>query len=249
MMKSAWILINYNNNDDIFKLINAHHSKFDFYVVDNSRNYVVHFDEKLIVPPDNIGYLGGFQYAIEYVLKYRQVIFSNSDIVVENIDIIDNFFYKNCIIVPRIINCSGKSQNPHLVSRPNKFFFKFRYCLSSTMLSWVLFNYLKRLKNVIRNLFEQVDLLVGAQVYSGHGSFYVFYDVDFLKFNTLKYNFLYGEEIHISEFALRHNYPIFFEPKLKVLHQEHSTTRLLSVHKRRKYFQESYETILQLYYK
>ena len=62
-----WILINFNNCDDIHKLISLYENDCDFIIVDNSHNYIKYSKETIINPETNLGYIGAFKYALNSI--------------------------------------------------------------------------------------------------------------------------------------------------------------------------------------
>jgi hypothetical protein len=68
-IKTYWILINYNNSIEIQKLILKYNNHCEFVIVDNSNNYKKENDELVLVPKKNIGYIGGFKYALKHIIN------------------------------------------------------------------------------------------------------------------------------------------------------------------------------------
>ena len=85
MLKTTWILINYNNSEEIRRLINKYNDVASIIVVDNSGEYKPLKNEKVYNNNQNLGYIGGFQFALKQ-LDYIpcKIILSNSDIDIKS---------------------------------------------------------------------------------------------------------------------------------------------------------------------
>lgn len=251
-----WILINYFNEDDIISLIEANKSSFViFLIVDNSNTFSYISKDtslmKVLRPSINLGYIGGFQFALQQLNLYenKKIILSNSDINIFNsLDVLTSISDR-AIIVPGIKNLDSKLQNPHLIFKPRKSFFSFLKLLSSIDFLWLNFLFLRKIKSIILPNIESSYTSNDNYIYAGHGSFIYFNDLNLTYFKKKQFNFLFGEEIHFAEFAKSCNYPIIYNPLFKVLHREHSTTSTINFSKKRDYYFKSYSFILNNYYK
>lgn len=245
-----WILVNYNSEDHIHRLILSV-KQFNFIVVDNSRDYIAIENEVVLRPEVNIGYIGGFQYAIRYLVRlnldYSTLVFSNSDISFTEETMLSLTLCSSRVelVIPKIVNLDGLHQNPHLVTRRSKAHWLVRKVFTSNMFFWIIWLELNDWKKKFRRNKEvnTVDL-----VYAGHGSFYIFRNVSLNAFANQRFNFLYGEEVHIAEYCLANNIPLRYDGNIIINHAEHSTTAKLPSTERRKRFRESYEAILEKYY-
>jgi GT2 family glycosyltransferase len=245
----SWILINFYNVDNIHKIIKSYGDVFTFIVVDNSGNYINYYNELVISPGENLGYLGGLKFAISSIKNHSNFmfIFSNSDInvITEFNEILENMSVRS-VVVPRIISPRGE-QNPHITFRRKRGFWFIRFLFSSNNFTWFIWNSIGLKKNKL--LFKSVDISSIRQIYAGHGSFYIFNKINFSKFIKTRHNFLYGEEVHLAEFFLKNKIPVFFNPNLVISHDEHTSTSMLDSNIRRRFYNESYKTILTKYYK
>ena len=246
-----WILINFNNSDDIHKLISLYENNCDFIIVDNSHNYIKYNKESILIPETNLGYIGGFKYALNTIndSSISKCIFSNSDI-----EIIDGFNkiieLKNNIsnvIAPRLISPNG-DQNPHLIKRKMKKYWVLRYVSSHNSFLWFIWTFFVNYKIKIKKILIKNLNPNPQKIYSGHGAFLIFNNIDFTKFNCLNHNFLYGEEIHFAEYFHMNNIPVLFNPEIIIHHNEHASTSKLNNNFRRILFNDSYKSILSKYY-
>tara|TARA_B110000908_G_C10208009_1_gene428735 strand:+ start:531 stop:1289 length:759 start_codon:yes stop_codon:yes gene_type:complete len=246
-----WILINFNNCDDIHKLISLYENNCDFIIVDNSHNYINYNNESIIIPETNLGYIGGFKYALNFLNDHSisKCIFSNSDIKI--IDGFNKIFEINKdisnVIVPRIISPNGE-QNPHLVKRQKKKYWVLRYVSSKNPVLWFLWTFLANFRKKVNKKLNKSSNLNYQKIYSGHGAFLMFNNIDFSKFKISSHNFLYGEEIHFAEYFKMNNIPVLFDPKIIIHHNEHVSTSKLNNNFRRILFNDSYKSILSKYY-
>ena len=249
-----WVLINYHNEEDIISLIESNtDTNLIFVVVDNSCTFDFNLlnskDIKVLKPDINLGYIGGFQYALQQLNLYenKKIIFSNSDIAIFSPIEFLNLITMCCIIVPSINNLDGKSQNPHLIFKPKRRYFSNLKILSSKDYLWFIFLLFRKLKNIVsrrkKSNFYQIS------IYAGHGSFIYFNELNLRYFEDKKFNFLFAEEIHIAEFAKCYNHSIVYNPLFEVVHREHSTTSSVQFSKKRNYYFDSYNYILNNYYK
>ena len=71
--------------------------------------------DSIFLPVPNNGYGAGNNIGIKYAIDHFDsdfIIVSNSDIIVEKLDSLDQFIGRECIIGPETIMLSGKRQNP-----------------------------------------------------------------------------------------------------------------------------------------
>jgi len=247
-IKTYWILINYNNSIEIQKLILKYNNHCEFVIVDNSNNYKKENDELVLVPKKNIGYIGGFKYALKHIINPNEarLIFSNSDIKIQSgSEKLFSFKEKLTYVqTPRIISPKGE-QNPHILKRKTNNHWVIRKIASQNVVFWNLWLFLVNFKKHLR---KQSSDIKEQYIYAGHGSFFIFNKINFTDFVKLKHNFLYGEEIHLAEYFFQNQIPVLFDRDIVVFHEEHSTTSKLNNNFRRKLFHDSYKSILNNYY-
>ena len=83
------------------------------------------------------------------------------------------------------------------------------------------------------------------KIYAPHGSFVIFSNQYFKRGGWIDRNFdRYGEEVTTAEIAKKNKIPIFFVPKLEVIHVIHSSTTSHSWKREFNYAKTAY-----LYYK
>ncbi len=195
---------------------------------------------KVLYPPDNIGYMGAARYGLKEYMRQHEtpewVIVSNTDISFPDKDFFKNLFMlypeggSPAVIAPSIISSLTKSdQNPQIIKRPKKirmlfYTYVFKYYSIFQIYSFISFlkekvkgNLLKH--NLQKNKIKEID------IYAPHGSFFILNKNYFNKGGNLEHGVLmFGETITIAENAKSHNMKVLYEPRLNVIHNEHSTT-------------------------
>jgi len=196
----------------------------------------------ILNPKRNLGYFGAAAYGLrQYCANCpapEWVIVSNADISFPRQDFFKRLFtfYKNNppgVLAPKICSSFGTDQNPYLLKRPSRIrmhFNKwvFRYYL--TLMIYEIFSLMKqKLSALIRKIPPLSRIKISPQspkaIYAPHGSFVIFHRSYFEAGGNLDYPvFLFGEEILIAETAKRLGLAVVYEPRLQVIHREHSTT-------------------------
>ncbi len=227
--------------------------KIRLIIVDNSKDFkkkdMARKDNILIYQPErNLGYFPGAWWALK---KYCEknvlpnwIIVSNSDIEFCDTGFFEKvvkYYHSNppAIIAPDIILCSNSlpssylHQNPHFKNRPSKMrmlFYKWVSCHYLIYITWEIFsslrykifNFLKRDK--FSNSFNP------CKIYAPFGAFVIFHKKYFECGGTLDYPCLiFGEEIFLAETARRLGLEIIYDPRLKVIHREHSSLSFIKL--------------------
>ena len=152
------------------------------------------------------------------------------------------------IIGPKIINSHGDHLNPFMVSPLSKFqkliwdLYFLSFQLSSLMLL------IKKKFSFFNKKTSSFNMAANHNVYAVHGSAIIFSKFFFEKGGWLDDNFeMYGEELTVAEIAKKIDVPVTFIPKLKIIHNEHSSTKMLDhkilfdkAKKTHKYFKSVY---------
>lgn len=215
-------------------------------------------DARLFVcsPGRNLGYFGGAAWGLERYRETMTthetpqpppewVIVSNPDIRFEDHHVLQRLCelhseHPPSVVAPSIITAGGRDQNPHLPRRPR--------AMTIRMYASV-YNYrsVARIHDagsrVKRRLTERVgkgrDRAAPAaggrrdngqrEIYAAHGAFLAFHRSFFESGGNLDYGaFLFGEELYVAETVRFLGGRISYDPRLKVLHGDHPTTRLPS---------------------
>jgi len=258
----AIVLVNYFNDDEVLNFIRSEvrnqSLQPSILIVNNgSKNSIllhqVCNDEKIILidPGKNTGYLGGFLLAVDYYLNNnlplpKWFVLSNADIEIEKKDLLESVFNKAYPGHPAVVGTSiistrsNADQNPMYVERISlkKLFFL------KVVFSNQLFYSLYQTLSLVKHSLNKKGIRAGMQkVYAVHGSF-LFIEGEFLKSHMKEFRkgpFLFGEELHIAEIALKYNRYILYDPSFKVFHHEHQTTGIFKSSKNLKLLKQSVE--------
>lgn len=179
----------------------------------------------------NNGYGSGNNRGIEFALEHYSfdyIIVSNADICIEKFDVSILGIYQDCVIAPKILTLNGKNQNPSSPFSPSRF--------RERLVSWLYRNnhrhmiyvyYIwSRLSKIIFYLLSRFR----NKIFSPHGAFFI------IPYTVLKeivpiYNermFLFFEEHHFGQLAMKHGIKIVYVPKIVIRHKEDGSISFLS---------------------
>jgi len=206
----------------------------------------------------NIGYLPGAAFGLRNYLSMvtgepEYVIISNSDIEIPDPDFFRNLIetsgsLKYDILGPDIrSSLFHQHQNPYIPERISIMKMKALGFLTSGTWLYNLFLLYYLAKTWMISLLKMKGKPPSSfrDVYGIHGSFMVFRNTFFRKGGSFDSPLiLFGEEIFIAELALEKNMTVIFEPSLKIIHHEHSTTRVFKSRKSVQQLHSSYLTLL-----
>lgn len=205
---------------------------------------------KVLINGINSGYFGGLGIFKESVKNnfYDFSIYSNPDILFD-----ESFFKelvlckKNGIISPAITTVdSGYSLNPLRVNRVKRRKIVFLKLVFSNIIFYKIYNYLVEIKE--KYVKRKFDIIKEREIYSTHGSIFIFSDINFVKNVPLYPCFLFGEEIFIAEEAIIQNVKIYYCPKLIVRDIRHSALNLQTSEFKRKHSFDSIDYLLRKYF-
>ena len=178
------------------------------------------------IPIENKGFGYGNNVGLKHAMEnysFDYLILSNSDIQINSLDFLSVIKETSAIVAPYTHLPSGKVQNPNIPWRMRKLLklFKVAYDRESNML--LLFAHI--LTRGSRELFRVYSLIKKKtfyKIYCCHGSFMIFtkkaVDALFPVFDDRV--FLYNEELYLAERSRIKNIPIYYCPKIDVLHLE-----------------------------
>jgi len=158
------------------------------------------------------------------------VIICNNDIIFND----KSFFLKlskinvrkHPIIGPNIITPHGQALNPFMktpLTNLEKLYWDIYFL--SFHLSVVMLKIKKMLRKCIKKSNSE-NLTTNQKVYAVHGSTILFSNYFFEVGGWIDDNFeMYGEELTVAEIAKTLKIPVTFIPQLKILHDEHSSTK------------------------
>jgi GT2 family glycosyltransferase len=217
-------------------------------VVDNTPNSTLGrtlcaCNVRVIQAPGNLGYFGGARYGLSCYLRDNPlppwVIVSNVDLTIDDDHFIERLMHLNVspdlgVVAPSIrSNLTGIDQNPFMRTQPSpwrmhayKWLHRSRFILNAHELTSAAVN------RIAAKVFTKRKILDGQppaeKIYAPHGSFLIFSGMYFERGGDLNYpEFLFGEEVYIAEKVRSLQLKILYQPSMVVMHQEHSSTKLL----------------------
>jgi GT2 family glycosyltransferase len=232
------ITVNYNNSQLTFDLcINIDkcfpHGEYELFIVDN--NSVIEEKKKLdnihnaviIFSDVNAGYFQGINTVLARVdiNAYNKIIIFNNDILFD-----ESFFtclkkreYECSIyaVSPRIIDMSGRNQNPMILCNISLFkiyfydvYFKNYYLGQLLYKIWQIF---KKNKNIRKK--EN-----SGQIFLGYGAVFILTESFFKKNKLLAHPpFLMGEEVYLAYQIYKTDGISYYDDDLVVYHKDHSS--------------------------
>jgi GT2 family glycosyltransferase len=177
----------------------------------------------------NKGYFGALNYGInKYANNFYFTIICNLDIIFVS-DFFINLYDKKynddfLAIVPGVKTLDGFDQNPHITNFTIFRFFQFLIFFSNYYVGL----FLKFLKNKRKNIKRNSSLDINKP-WSGIGCCYILTQNFFRYFDKLNYTyFLFSEELYFTHQIYEINKKIYFDPSLKLVHKESSSTKTKS---------------------
>lgn len=271
--KILFLLVNYFNDDETCSFVTNQIflqtlRDFEILIIDNGSNdrsklealAGMHPEVTLVGTGKNQGYIGGACFGLRKFLEAGNalpalVIVSNTDIEF----VASNFLENLCSISLRqdfdllgpdvFSDLLSHHQNPLMRDRISLKKLRMLTLLSSSVCLHYLFLTFYYSRTWIMSGFQRSDKtnLIPCKVYGIHGSFMVFNNTFFQKGGSLETPLtLFGEEIFFAELALEKNMTVLFDPSLKIIHHEHSTTRVFKSRKAVRQLHSSYLTLLAM---
>lgn len=251
-MKSiAFICVNFNNSDYTKKLIKSLRNQINLdkefvllcVVIDNStdtkdsKNLVEYcnIDKdwiQYIKSPNNLGYFGGLNLGLSKIEKKNIdfVIIGNNDLEFRSnfcINLINKQYLKEVFaICPDIITKDGFHQNPHHLKKISYLKrLQFDIYFSHYLIGVTLISIKKIIMSMIKQKHENKKIILHeCEINQGVGACYVLTPMFFTSINELYFPwFLYGEEACFSWQIHDKKGILWFDPSLKVDHEESAT--------------------------
>ncbi len=246
MNDNAYIIISENSGQNYEELI---------LLAKNTENIIY-----LSSDTSNDGYLNGLGKALEAGVNRWGLpdwaFFSNSDLKIDfsqlferinNHDISQHSGVWSCDI---IAHPTLDSQNPFLSKRPSKRKIQFYLLVYSNFYSFYLYNLLAKLKKNMISSNQQTITPEEKEVYAVHGSFFSLSRKFIESVGTIRWSgFLFGEEIWFAEMAKKNGLHVVLDSNLSIIHEEHLSTSLVSVNKRRKAHFDSMKILYNEFWK
>lgn len=206
-----------------------------------------HSDYQAVQAPGNLGYFGGARFGLSLYLEQNPlpdwIIISNVDLYIEDPLFLERLSQLSSIpdlgaVAPSIRSAlTGVDQNPYLRARPSALrmhVYKWLYR------SWIVFNTYEgvaALFHKFRSWLRKLRTNTGKPpcretIYAPHGSLLILSKSYFDRGGDLQFpQFLFGEEIYIAETLRKLGLSVLYEPSLRVVHDEHRSTKLFKPRK------------------
>lgn len=205
----------------------------------------------------NLGYFGGAYWGMQQYLKEFPfpdwTIVCNTDIHFPDKGFfvrLNNFHKDNppAVVAPDIIletegslPSSCTHQNPNMTDRPSRMrmhLYKWVFRYYPVYVLWEVISSLRyKIINTSGSRKQQQDFVdKPLKIYAPFGAFIIFNKSYFKAGGTLQHGtFLFGEEIFVAETVRRLNLDVIYDPRLRIIHREHSSMTLLNLRKKALY--------------
>ena len=252
--KHVFVVLVYRNIEilrDFFNSFNIPNSKviivnaFHDAQTEEDCRILANIHNAIFLPIQNIGYGGGNLAGIDYARKnfrYDFLIISNSDVVIRNFDGLDLFYNQKVIIAPNVVMRDIQKQNPDTpIELP--FLYYPTYIALNRNKRWLYraTHIFTRLSREIFFFYAKIVNKEKYRIFSPHGSFVIFtrqaVDEIYPMFDTRM--FLYNEEWYMGKRAKLLGIPIYYFPKIEILHLEGGSSTA-SVMQSFKYIRDSF---------
>ena len=213
-------------------------------------------DYSVLTPGKNLGYFGAAQMALHTFASANTqwTIVSNSDLEFGSTDFfseLKDFKAASDLgaLAPQVLSeLSWRDQNPYMVKRPSPKKIKFLKYIFSTDLSSLIYQSISAKKNSFKRG-KKRSAPRGQNIYAPHGSFILFHQNYFVRgLDFIHPPFLFGEEITVAENLRAARLTAYYEPALKVRHQEHQATGRIPDKRMRGYIKAASHYIADRYF-
>ncbi len=213
-------------------------------------------DYSVINTGKNLGYFGAAQLALQKFASQSSLwtAISNSDLEFASPDFFSELKEFKAgsdlgALAPQIMSeLSWQDQNPYMVKRPSGKKMKFLKYIFSTDLSSLIYQSLSARKKSFRRGTKR-SAPRGQKIYAPHGSFILFHQNYFVRGLDFTHQpFLFGEEITIAENLRAARLTAYYEPALKIRHQEHQATGNIPNRRMRGYIKAASHYIADHYF-
>lgn len=194
----------------------------------------------VVSPPENRGYFYAADVGLDSYLTRNPmpdwVVVSNADIHIP-----DRGFFESLarfhgtdspgVVAPSILSLmSRRDQNPMMRRRPSRARMRLYQLVFRFYATDAAYQFLALARDRVRRpASPQPGTGVAEPIYAPHGAFMIFNRRYFESGGSLKYGvFLYGEELFVAERARTLGLAVLYDPRLKVVHREHSETGVIN---------------------
>ena len=164
----------------------------------------------------------GCQYAMTHY-QFRYMVISNSDIVIQDLDCLRQMTHPKALYAPDIRMENGHRQNPHIPVRMR--FYLWLFDLSYRYRCEALMSVAFAINRLFRELFvgwTKIFRRRMVKVFSAHGSFIILTSQALADLYPVFHEdmFLYNEELYLGHRCKQLQIPVYYVPRLKILHLE-----------------------------
>ena len=200
-------------------------SFYDHDTEDECRKLSVEYDADFISVPNKgfgAGNNSGCKYAKDHY-HYRFLVLSNSDIMIQNINHLCQMDDPKAVYAADVRMENGHRQNPHLPFRIGLYLkmLDLSYRWKSNLLMNVAFAFNRVLRELVV-AWTKVNGNIRVRIFSAHGSFIILTYQASLELSPIFHEemFLYNEELYLAHRCRFLKIPVYYVPKLKVIHLE-----------------------------
>ena len=172
----------------------------------------------------------GCRYAMEHY-QYRFLILSNSDIIIRDINFLCQMDEKKAVYAADVRMENGHRQNPHLPFKVGLYLklLDLSYLWKSNVLMNVAFAFNRILRELVV-IWTKMNGDRKVKVFSAHGSFIILTCQASQALSPIFHEemFLYNEELYLAYRCRQLQIPIYYVPKLKVIHLEGASSNIQS---------------------
>jgi glycosyltransferase involved in cell wall biosynthesis len=247
-MKIGFVFTNFNNSNVTREAIqsiasNEFASDSLVVIVDNkSENIEIEILESIkleypethfIFNNENIGYFQGLNVGIKYIRENHKdicyIIVGNNDLIfpagfITSIYSKESIFEKYPVVSPDLIALDGVHQNPHVITKINKFRELIYDIYHISYISARMINSVARMTKKFTDRKDEQEFHIAQSIWQGYGACYILGPVFFKFFDQLwAPAFLMGEEFFLSKQLEDIEMKVFYDPDIKVNHQEHAS--------------------------
>lgn len=220
--------INFNIERSKIIVVNSY---YDDNTMDQFKKIAIENGADFINVP-NKGYGYGNNRGCDYAInkyKFKYLIISNADIIIEKLSIEALKNNTSEIIAPDIRDLKGVRQNPHMAFGESKIVYDIKYHLyrlNTPIAVDIIFSIISRINKWI---FYSINKIFNrTKIYAAHGAFLII-PKDVLKILIPLFDeniFLFGEETHLGIKAERLHIKTIYNNNIKIQHKEDGSVSL-----------------------
>lgn len=247
-MKIGFVFTNYNNSSFTREAVESlarsgHWPDSHVAVVDNkSRPEDVeelrrlkrdHPDLHLILHDANVGYFPGLNIGIAYLRGQYPgldgIVVGNNDLLFpetfhDRVHECQDLFSRYAVLAPDLVTSDGVHQNPHVIREISPIRELVWDVYYSNYQLALLIGYLSRATRKLSRRRDMDDHATARPIFQPYGACFILTPLFFQHFDSLwAPTFLMGEEYFLSHQVEEMGLELYYEPRIVVVHHEHST--------------------------